>query len=299
MLVLIILAVGAIYIFIPARINIAETTLVKVNTDAAYRTLIQEKNWLKWWPASTGFTYNKLSYRLTRSMFNAFELEIILPDDSLSSKLGLVPVGLDSTAFGWSCILNTGNNPIKRFFQFRQSKAIKKNLNELLGRLNEYLANEENVYGFTVKEVKVVDSVLLSTRHTFDHYPDETDIGTMIRKLRNYISSQQALEKNYPMLNVRPVSEKIYETMVAIATDKRLPATENFAPKFVLKGGNILETEIRGGPFKIKEAVFQFELYKNDFRKVSPAIPYQLLVTDREKETDTTKWITKLYYPVF
>ena len=298
-LAVITLSVGAIYILIPARINVEETNLIKINGNAAYRTLLNEKNWLKWWPGTTGFTYNKQNYRINRPMINGFELEIFLPGDSLSSQLELVPVGLDSTAFSWSCILNTSNNPVKRFLQYRQSNAVKKNLKELLGILNKYLNNEENIYGFTVKEVKVIDSVLISTRNTFDHYPSEADIETMIQKLRNYIFLQKASEKNYPMLNVLQVSEKGYEAMVAIATDIRLPSTETFSPKSVLKGGYILETEIKGGPFTINEAVSRFELYKNDFKKVSPAIPYQLLVTDRMKEADTTKWITRLYYPVF
>jgi hypothetical protein len=28
------------------------------------------------------------------------------------------------------------------------------------------------------------------------------------------------------------------------------------------------------------------------------AMPFQLLVTDRSKEKDSTNWITQLYYPV-
>jgi hypothetical protein len=39
--------------------------------------------------------------------------------------------------------------------------------------------------------------------------------------------------------------------------------------------------------------------YVEDNKKTSPAIPYQSLITNRLTETDTTKWVTKLYYPVF
>jgi len=35
-----------------------------------------------------------------------------------------------------------------------------------------------------------------------------------------------------------------------------------------------------------------------DYQRAIIAIPFQMLITDRTKETDSTKWITRLYYPV-
>ena len=87
--------------------------------------------------------------------------------------------------------------------------------------------------------------------------------------------------------------------MTAIPVDRELPLTKEFAPKFLLKRGNILETEVRGGPYKIETGLNELENYKNDYKFTSPASPYQLLVTDRLKEQDTAKWVTRLYYPVY
>ena len=38
--------------------------------------------------------------------------------------------------------------------------------------------------------------------------------------------------------------------------------------------------------------------YFLDSKRASPAIPYELMVTDRSAETDTAKWVTRLYYPI-
>jgi hypothetical protein len=38
--------------------------------------------------------------------------------------------------------------------------------------------------------------------------------------------------------------------------------------------------------------------YKDDYQRVSPAIPFYSLITDRLKEPDSSKWITKIYFPV-
>ena len=66
----------------------------------------------------------------------------------------------------------------------------------------------------------------------------------------------------------------------------------------MLPGGNILITEVKGGPEEIKKAYRQVELYISDFQRVAPAIPFESLVTDRRAEKDSTKWITRIYYPV-
>jgi hypothetical protein len=183
--------------------------------------------------------------------------------------------------------------------QYFNAGRIKKIVTALTDSLRNYMDKPENVYGFSVKEIKVTDSVLISTRSTFNHYPGEKEVDSMIQLLRKYISSQKAVEKNYPMLNVHLNGDNKYETMVAIATERLLPANGSFSPKLVLKGGNVLEAKFTGGPAGIKKAFEEFENYRLENSFSSPAIPYQLLITDRMKEQDTAKWITKMYYPVF
>jgi hypothetical protein len=66
----------------------------------------------------------------------------------------------------------------------------------------------------------------------------------------------------------------------------------------MLGGGNILITEIKGGSASIDKAFKEMENYVSDYRRTPPAIPFQSLVTDRMKEPDTSKWITRIFYPV-
>jgi hypothetical protein len=63
--------------------------------------------------------------------------------------------------------------------------------------------------------------------------------------------------------------------------------------------GNILVGEVKGGTYTVISGEQNLTNYVNDHKKMSPAIPYQSLVTDRLLEADTSKWVTKLYYPVF
>ena len=100
------------------------------------------------------------------------------------------------------------------------------------------------------------------------------------------------------MMHVVQIDSFHYETMVAIPVNRSLQGTDNMMTKRMVLG-NILEAEIKGGGTTVRSAMGQLENYKKDHRMESPAIPFALLVTDRSKEPDTTKWITKIYYPVY
>lgn len=298
-LVFAVVAVAASYIFIPSKIRIKAVTENSMNKKAAYRYLLNEDNWTKWWPGPKKFHYNNTEFRFVKKMLNSFEMQLVFKKDTLNNSLLLIPVSIDSTAYTWSCEIESSKNPFKRWMQYFDARQIKNNLDRLSASLKYFLEKEENVYGFKVQRVKVTDSVLISTRRTFDHYPDIEEVGQLVQHLKDYIKKENAVEKNFPMLNVHDLGFGKYEAMVAIATDKELPATNDFMPKKVLKGGNLLEAECKGGPYAIKKGFEEFRNYKNDLEFLSPAIPYELMITDRVKEKDTARWITKFYYPVY
>ena len=90
----------------------------------------------------------------------------------------------------------------------------------------------------------------------------------------------------------------MYKIMVAIPINKIVPTTEKFLLKRMVPG-KILVTEVKGGAYTADVALRQLTLYMEDNRLISPAIPFQSLITERIKEADTTKWMTKIYFPVF
>ena len=293
------LLLGSIYIFIPDKIKIGSVTKSSLNITAATRYLVNSENWAEWWPGVKPLQYNNIDFKIAKKKLNSFEIQLLYKRDTLFSTLEIISLDSNATAYSWRCEIEGNNNPITRCAQYFKAIHIKKSLDLLLQSLKNYLDKEENVYGFNVHLVKVTDSVLIATKHSFNHEPDIKEIDLMVQQLNDYIIKEKAVSKNFPMLNVHQLGENNYEAMVAIATDRQLATTKDFTPKLVLKGGNILEAEVKGGPFTIKKAFGEFENYKTERGIVSPAIPYQLMITDRMKEKDTTRWITKFYYPIF
>ena len=282
-----------------SKIKISATDNSSMKINAATRYLLQEENWRKWWPGGNVFHYGDIDFILSVKKLNSFEMHLVYKKDTIPGILQIIPLNNESTAFLWSCEIASSNNPLSRWMQYFNARHIKKCLDILIDNLKNYIDLDENVYGFKVLKTKVADSVLISTRSSFKGYPDDEKIAKLVQKLKEYIKKQKAVEKNYPMLNVHQLATYEYEAMVAIPTDRLLPATIDFAPKLVLKGGNVLEAEFKGGPSATKKGFEEFENYKLDYHYTSPAIPYQLMITDRTKEKDSTKWVTKFCYPIF
>jgi len=288
----------AVYVLIPHRMKMEKTIKVIAALPGVSRVLTNDSSWKKWWPNKTLFTYNGKQYKLGGNAFNVININIYDGADTIKSRMELVLLNSDSIMIMWNAEKQTSNNPFKRFSIYRDAKRTQENMSTLLGHIKSFLDKPENIYGFPIHKVSVVDSVLISARRSLDHKPGEKDIDAMIQRLRKYIAENNAIEKNLPMLNVMKIDSTDYEVMTAIPVNRSLPDTKEFTSKFMLKGGNILEVQIQGGPHTIESAFIELENYREDHQYTSPAIPYQLLITDRLKETDTTKWITKLYYPV-
>ena len=299
LVLLLVFALASVYLFIPRKIKIEAAVPLNAALPGVFRTLINDRNWKNWWPGETPFAYNKQAYSIKGKFFNVFDIDIYSDNDTINSRMELVPVEANTMTILWNAEQVSSNDPFKRFERYWHARQTEKNMNAILQSLEIFLQKKENIYGVDIRETLVKDSALISTRRKFDHYPNVQEVDSMIQSLKKYIIQNNAIEKNSPMLNVFDLGNSRYEAMTAIPVDKVLPKTDEFAPKFLLKGGNILEVKIQGGPYTIEKGLKELENYRADYKFDSPAIPYQLLVTDRAKEPDTTKWITRLYYPVF
>lgn len=99
------------------------------------------------------------------------------------------------------------------------------------------------------------------------------------------------------MMNIRESGNGGYETQVAVPTDRLLQNDGKIHYRRMVPG-NFMVSEVQGGPFTISEAMKQLDYYISDYKKTVMAKPFQTLVTNRLTETDTAKWLTKIYIPV-
>ncbi len=290
------------YFLIPGSSQFILSSTVNCTDEGALRIIQNKEKWKRWWPGGkTGpelYSFKNDQYRINKIMLDGFDATVFYHSDSVKSYLQVLPSGIDSSEFQLSCTYVYSSNPFTRYVQYFRLKQMQGNMSEWLTALKPFFEKEENIYGMKIEMQKVKDSSLVSVKNSFAHYPSTEEIYSMVSSLKEYIVKKKGVENNFPMLNIYKAGAESYEAMVAIPTKWDIPMEGNFKLKKMVLG-NILVGEIKGGAQTVMEAEKQLSFYVNDHQKMSPAISFQSLVTNRLQEADTSKWITKLYYPVF
>ena len=300
--ILLMMSAGMYYFLKQTKSSIFSNITIKTNTKAFSRTILEEDTWKKWWPGkvvvnasndSSAFEYNGCAYKITEKRFSSLIVSIAEHDAKFISELMFIPIASDSLNLIWS------SKPFQGGINFKdKTTKINKNLQTIMGAIQAFYATESNIYGLQIEKKHVVDSMLISTSVQLNTYPTTATIYPMIDNLKSFARVNGAKETGYPMLNIYKTDKINYKVQVALPVDKKLQDKGDIHYRWMLGGGNILISEVKGGTHSINKALDEMEKYVADYGRVSPAIPFQSLVTDRRAESDTSKWVTRLYWPV-
>ena len=296
LMVLIVIAAASVYLFIPAQLVASSALVVRCSERTAERFLGSENYWAKWWPGDKPYSYDGYSYSVIKDIPDFIGIGIKSRDSITASTVSVAPMGNDSCFIMWTCRMQTSVNPVKKLQQYFDAKHIKESMTDLLANAKKLLQNPDSVYGMHVIETTVKDTLLVSTKTAFKNYPSTQDLYSVINTLKNYVLQNNASITGNPMMYVSK-QDTAYTLQVALPVNKELPISGAIAPKRMVPL-KILVADVHGGTGKVNEAFHQMQNYVDDHGRESPAIPFISIVTDRMQETDTAKWISRIYYPV-
>jgi len=304
--IVLVLCVLAVYFFVPKKLFISSGVTFHANREGVYRFLAKDSNWQRWWPGtvkktstnSLCFTHEGYDFQIDETLYNAIRLKLVKNGDSAGGLLRFIPFTNDSIRVELLSEFDAHSDPFSRIITYLRGKRIEKTFEDVVSSLSKYASDVKNVYGIDIKNEKVQYSNLVSTKQSFSHYPTTEDVYAMITRLRDYINRAGAKELFSPMLNIKRTDSVTYTAQVGLPVDRVLPQKDDITTKWMMMGGNILSGEVTGGQKEIEEAQRQMELYIGDYQRSIIAIPFQMLITDRTKQPDSTKWVTRIYYPV-
>jgi len=291
----------SVYIFIPNIISLKSSIVINATRPGIHRMLLDKSNVARWWPGKTGndsFYLDDFSYKINNGNITVLPISINGQNTNVTSSLFLISSITDSTQLVWVGSIATSYNPVKRFLTYLEAKKIHHNMITILQKMENFYSKPENIYGIEIKKTLVADSLLIATSARCKGYPTTPFIYSLVDKLRKYAIINSAKETGYPMLNVSTADSIQFDVKVAIPTDKILPSSGDILQKRMLGRGDILITEIKGGTSITTQALAQVHNYAEDYHRIAPAIPFYSLITDRTKEPDSNKWITKIYFPI-
>ncbi len=309
-LILVVLLLVGAHIFIPKKLSIAKTDLLRANQNSIVRYFSDKTNWARWQnnsnkefiiDTSGSFFYNGMRFTSNHKIDNGLEISIQNQDVNLNSLLTFYSIGKDSTAMEWKCEMDGGNNLFERVANYKKALYIKDNMAALLDKLHIFAEKDSNIYGVHIEHEIIDDTLVIAQKADFQHYPTTAEMYEMIDQLKTYALANYATITNPPMMNVTLI-DGVYQTMVAIPVNKILKNSGKIELKHLTPGTPMLSAIVQGGNYIVTKTLSILEDYKMDHQSSSPAIPYNILITDRDKETDTAQWKTKvcdLLFPWF
>jgi hypothetical protein len=139
--------------------------------------------------------------------------------------------------------------------------------------------------------------LLVESTHMTGQYPSTGDIYSLVKKLQRFILLHHGLVTGSPMVNIMEKGGK-FELRVAIPTNQPVSENDSITNR-TLPGNKFLEAEVKGGDATVNEAMAQMNNYISDYHRTVMGIPFLSLETDRSAEPDSTKWMTRICYPIF
>jgi hypothetical protein len=300
------LLITSTYVFFPKEITSTNIEKIHCGINSISRYVMSENKWLKWWPGTITqdsvsnknvFDFNGYRYSISAFKYNAIQIKTQANGFTTEGTIFFLPLSIDSTQVEWNYSLVTTSNPINRIHLYWETKKINSNMQNILKSMKVFLDNPDNVYGMHIDEVLVKDTILVTTNFVSIQYPSTSKIYSAIDSIKNYISLNNAKETNYPMLHVLQDSG-LYKIQVAIPVNMVIPQSKIYFVRRMVPG-KILVGQVTGGAYTADEAIGQMNIFMSDNNLSSPAIPFESLITNRMEEPDTSKWVTKIYYPVF
>jgi effector-binding domain-containing protein len=293
--VLLVLFFAAVYLFIPSRLIVSEFGSATCSFPAAKRFVFNKGNWTHW-QKTKSVDGEDLTSDIGNTFYNSLDILIRNTGEQYEASMILIPLGIDSTGFQFTDTIESSANPIVRINQYTRARTLKKYMGSMLRELIAFLNDKEKIYSIKIEKEQVTDIPLLSRHVVMQRPPTANDAYELINSVRAFAAAQGDPANGIAMKYSSQIDSTHYELQVAIPTTRLLKGNNDFQVKGLV-GGNPIFTVIRGGEATISNAWKSLEQFKADYKLASPAIPYELMITDRTKQADTTKWVTKIVIP--
>jgi hypothetical protein len=299
----IITSIISFYLLIPSTIKVSTFKITAANELSILRLITNHHLMFKSmanYKDSSGqkIKINDVHFTLNNALSNLIQIDIATNKIQTKSFITVNNINKDSAAIRWFFEIKTGWNPISRWNDYQEAKKIKKASAQLLDEMKSFVEQPINIYGFDIKEITLNDTLLLVTKFKCDKRPTNNQIYTAADEIEKYLKQFNQKAINNPMVTILDNQNYDYTVMVGLSIRSIVPETDKFKLKRMPVNGKMFITNVTGGDLSIQNGYEALKNYLLDAKRPSPAVPFELLINDRRLNLDSTKWQTRIYYPV-
>ncbi len=287
------LGTGIVFLLIPGTLTVISLRTIATSMPGTYRFLANDSSWR--------YRLSCEGTRLTisRKIPSALQITNATPLTEEVTTLLLLQSHPDSIRLKWETRYRAGLDPFQRIINYRKAVKFKACMNSILETADDYLRHNEHLYGFRVSRTTLTDTFLVAVRFETRNYPETKTIYSRIDQIKNYLAASGAREMNDPMLNIASNEDGSKTVTVGIATNRQVNDSGIFVTKRLAQYKNrTLTTLVTGNHKAVEEGLHAIQQYMEDYHLTSPTVHFELLITDRRKEKDASKWVTRIFYPI-
>jgi effector-binding domain-containing protein len=320
--VLIILFLVGAYM-LPSELHITKSVFIRSSPEVIFEQVNNLKNWEKWSPWENIDTTMDLKYfGNPTGEGSGFEwksdnsdvgsgrliIDASKPYDSINTEieLGRKEKGIASFLFQkndtgsfitWDFRLNLGNNPFSRYFGLFRKGKLEDSFQ--LGLLSLKKVSENMTISLSLKifQMKFGGFTYLGIREKVNPSEMVGKTSKSIRVLRDYISKKELKITLSPFRLFNSISKKEIDLTTGIPVEKADSAQDSIIVGHILpcKVAFVNYIGSYSGLNNGHEAIKKWiDVNK---RKIIGS-PFELYITDSLNEKDSTRWLTKIFYPI-
>lgn len=295
--------IGYLYLFIPTHIKVSNFTESKSPELRVVRLIdnhaLLTKTVGKYYDSTTKkISIDNVEFTLNNALSNMIQINVQTSRLQLKSFITVNANSKETSTISWFCDFQTSYNPIQRWLDYNEAVKIKKASATLIQHINEFVQQPVNVYGFDIKEITLKDTILISTKFPSKSRPTNEQIYKAAKELTAYLKSYHKTALENPMVTVLENSANDFTVMVGISIDGEIPTNEKFSIKKMPVFGKMFVADVTGNQSAINNGYAAVKLFLLDSKRPTPAVPFELLINDRQSVLDSTQWKTRIFYPV-
>lgn len=284
---------GIVFVFIPGTLTVVSLRTMASSMPGSYRFLANDSSW------RYRLNCEGTDLSISRKIPSALQISNATPLTEEVTTLLLLQSHPDSTRLKWETKYQAGLDPFQRIINYRKAVKFKSCMNSILATVDDYFRHNENLYGFRISRTTLTDTFLVAVRFKTQNFPETEMIYSRIDQIKKYIAASGAREMNDPMLNIISNEDGSKTVTVGIATNREVKDSGIFVTKRLAQYKNrTLTTLVTGDQKEVEESLRAIHQYMDDYHLTSPTVHFELLITDRRKEKDASKWVTRIFYPI-
>jgi effector-binding domain-containing protein len=204
----------------------------------------------------------------------------------------------DSTKVTWYIIMQMGWNPVSKYFGLLMDAMMGDDFEQGLKDMKAVCETKPCCMKYKIEEVVAEPYYYLSIRDTCTHATISAKLGTYYGEIMAYME-KNGLKQTKPPISLNHSYENgVMDMETGIPVDKAPKTKDKRIMYTQLKGGKALVADYYG-PYDKIDAAHEALMHKVEEAglKISGAC-WEEYITDPGVEKDSSKWHTKIYYPV-